>query len=375
MPRRGRNEGSIFRRQDGRWVGSVTLDPKGGRRQRRSFYGRTRAEVAGKLRQAQGKLDENLPLPPAKGTLEAHLKTWLSEKKRTLRPDTYRRYNDLVRLYIVPQLGRIRLAKLTIEDVQALHKSLEGRVSGTTGHHCHGVLHAALQDALRWGLVSRNVASLVSAPRRSTGEMRVLSVEDAKDLLTAARGDRLEALFVLALTAGLREGELQALRWRDVALERHRLTVVATLTTIVDGEPVFGEPKTQHSKRTVWLGDTAVESLRAHRRRQEAEQRAASMVWREHGLVFTNELGAPLWRSQIRKPFLEVVRKAGLDHLRFHDLRHSAASLLLQQGTPIKVVSELLGHSDVGTTLRVYAHTIPGMQEQAASAMDRLLHS
>lgn len=179
----------------------------------------------------------------------------------------------------------------------------------------------------------------------------------------------------MAVTAGLREGELQALRWPNVDLARRRITVVATLTSVKDGSPVFGEPKTQHSRRTVWLSEMATESLKAHRLRQKDERELAGPAWKEHGLVFCNEAGQPLWRSQIRRSFTPIVSKAGLEHLRFHDLRHTAASLLLAEGTPVKVVSELLGHSDVKTTLSIYAHVIEGAQEQAASAMDRLFHA
>ena len=274
-------------------------------------------------------------------------------------------------------MGSKRLARLTIEDVRALYAGLARRgLSGTTCQHAHGVLHAALQDALRWGLVARNVASLVTAPRRSTSEMRFLGPDDARALLAAAKGEPLEALFVVALTAGLREGEAQALRWQHVDLDRGRVRVVATLTAVEDGEPIYGEPKTQHSRRTVWLSDGTVSALERHHVAQEAQRHLAAPAWHDHGLVFPDELGGPLWRSRIRRDFKRLLAKAGLPNaLRFHDLRHSAASLLLAEGVPVKVVSEMLGHSDVKMTLSIYAHVIEGAQEQAASAMDKLFHA
>lgn len=183
--RRAKGEGGVRLRADGRWEAVLALPPKGGKRQRRSFFGPTKDSALRKLRSAQQKVDNNLPLPPEKLSLKAHLQAWLIEKKKTLRPESWRRYDDLCRLYIVPEIGNIRLAKLEVTDVQALHTALAERVSGTTCQHAHGVLHAALQDALRWGLVSRNVAGLVTAPRRSTGEQRYLSADDARDLLVA----------------------------------------------------------------------------------------------------------------------------------------------------------------------------------------------
>jgi integrase len=372
--RRAKGEGAISLRKDGRWEARLSLGGQDARRRRRTLYGRTRAEVARKLRDAQKKIDEGQPLPPERLTVQSHLKSWLVEKKGKVRPETWRRYDELVRFHIVPVVGAVRLNKLEIQDVQLLHQSLVDRVSGTTAHHVHSVLRAALQDAIRWGLVSRNVAALISAPRRTTPEMKFLTASDARCLLEAAAGEPLEALFVLAITAGLREDELQALRWKDVDVDRRSLRVTATLITVKEGAPVLGEPKTQKSRRWVYLSELATEALNRHRSHQEALRDSAEGAWREHGLVFTNDLGQPLWRSHIWRAFSILLKKASLGQVRFHDLRHTAASLLLAEGTPVKVVSELLGHSDVKTTLAIYAHVIPGMQEQAATAMDRLLH-
>ena len=328
------------------------------------------------MKAAQRKVETGSPLPPERLTLGSHLETWLGEKEKTLRPDTHRRYKDYVKLYLEPIVGSKRLGRLSIEDIQHLHSELAQRgLSGTSQQHVHGVLHAALQDALRWQLVDRNVASLVSAPRRSTAEMKHLGADDARTLLEAAKGTPLGAFFTLALTAGLREGELQALQWRNVDTNRKRVRVTATLNTIKKGIPIFGEPKTQHSRRTVWLSDLAVEALERHRGDQDAARRRASDAWQNYGLVFTNERGLPLWRSQVRRHWVSLLEKAELRPMRIHDLRHSAASLLLSEGVPVKVVSELLGHSDVTTTLRIYAHVIEGAQEQATNTIDRLFHA
>ncbi len=374
MTRRGKGEGSIRLRADGRWEATLTL-PSTGKRRRRSLFGKTRIEVSKKLRDAQKRQDDNLPLLGDKLLVGAYLSSWLEGKQGDLRPETWRRYNTLCRLHLGPALGRRVLSKLQPADLRAAYASIGRRVSATTVAHCHGVLHVALRDAERLGLVGRNVASLVTPPRRSTGEQRHLGPEDARQLLEAARGHPLEAFFVLALTSGLRLGELQALRWSDIDTERQRVQVSRTLTTVRGGEPLFGQPKTQKSRRTVWLSATACEALETHRLNQPSQRQLAGAAWKEYGLAFTNALGKPLDNSHVLSRGLHpLLDKAGLPRMRFHDLRHTAATVLLSQGVPVKVVSELLGHSDISTTLRIYAHVIEGAQEQAVSVMDKLFH-
>ncbi len=374
--RRGKGEGTITQRQDGRWEAKITLTPISGKRRRRVFYGKTRAEVAKKLREAQRKVDENLPLPSERTTVAAYLATWLESKKGNLRAETWRRYEDMVRLHLVPQLGRNALVKLQPADLREAYDAIAKNVSGTTVHHCHGVLHVALRDAEREGLVSRNVASLVTAPRRTTGEQRYLGPAEARQLLDAAKGHALEAFFVLALTSGLRLGELQALRWTDLELQRQRVRVTRTLTTMRGGEPTFGPPKTQKSRRTVWLTAGACEALERYQAHQDIRRRAAGPAWKEYRLVFTNSLGKPLDNSHVlSRGLYPLLEKAELPRMRFHDLRHTAATVLLSEGVPVKVVSEMLGHSDISTTLRIYAHTIEGAQEQAVSVMDKLFNA
>lgn len=368
--RRANNEGSIYKRKDRRWAATISLGP--GRR--KSYYGRTREEVAHKLTAALKAREEGLPLAPERQTLAAFLAQWLEAVKPTLRPESFRRYEDLCRIHIIPELGSIRLARLTPQQVQAAYsRRLEAGLSGTSVQLLHGVIHKALDQAMRWGLVPRNVADLVTAPRRSTPEMRTLSPEEAGALLEAAGGHRLEALYVLAVTCGLRLGELQALRWRDVDLDGARLRVTATYQGMADGKLLLAEPKTARSRREVHLSALAVAALRRHHLAQLQERVRAANLWEDHDLVFTSERGRPLDGNNFRqRAFARLLEKAGLPKIRFHDLRHTAATLLMSQGVPIKVASEMLGHADISTTLRIYSHVLPGMQEQAAEAMDRV---
>lgn len=371
--RRGKGEGTIYQRRDGRWEASVTLDAKNGKRQRKRFYDKTRAGAARKLRDALKRQDDNLPQPNERLTVAAFLRQWL-EGKSNLRAESRRRYRDSIELHLIPQLGKKPLAKLTPADLQACYAALASRgLSGTTCAHAHGVFHAALGDAARWSLVVRNVADLVSGPRRSTPEVPTLTPEEAARLLLAAQGDPLEAFYTVALTCGLRLGELQGLRWRDVDLERGRLRVSATLAGVAEGRPILAPPKTTRSRREVYLSEMAVAALHHHRVRQLEQRVEVGQHWVDSDLIFCNTFGRPLDGNNLReRSFKRLLSRAGLPHMRFHDLRHAAASLLMAEGVPIKVISEALGHSDITVTLKVYAHLMPGAQQEAATAMDRL---
>ena len=377
MKRRGRGEGSIRLRADGRWEATITIPSQGGKRQRRSFFARTRAEVAKKLVTALKATNEGTTLPAERQTVGAYLQDWLRTKEASLRPESFRRYREACEIHLIPTVGRVRLSRLTPPEVQTAYAKLrEKGLSGTTLRLIHGVLHTALDDAVRSEVLTRNVSDLVDAPRRSTRDSAPLRPEDAAKLLEAARGDPLEAFYITALTTGLRLGELQALRWHEVDLDRRRLRVVATYQGTVEGKPSFGEPKTGHSKRTVHLSGLAAEALRKHRSMQLELRLKAGPAWRDYDLVFASSAGMPLDGNNLRaRSFARLVARAGLPPMRVHDLRHAAATLLMAEGVSIKAISEMLGHSDVRTTLRIYAHVLPTAQEQAANAWDRMLGS
>jgi len=374
MTRRGKGEGSIRQRADGRWEATLTLPTLGGQRRRKSYFGKSRTAVAAKLTAALKGLGDGLPIVGERLTVGQYLTEWLEVVRPSLRPESYRRYADLCRIHIIPEVGRTPLARLTPAQLQRLYASrLEVGLSGTSVQLLHGVLHKALRQAMRWGLVARNVADLVSPPRRSTPEMRVLTPEEANHLLEAATGERLEGLYVLAVTCGLRLGELQALRWACLDLDRGRLRITATYQGTIDGKPIFAEPKTARSRREVHLSALAVAALRRHRRAQLEERMRAANLWEDHDLVFSTSTGRPLDGNNFRaRAFGRLLVKAGLAPMRFHSLRHTAATLLLAEGLNVKVVSEMLGHADITTTLRTYSHVLPGMGQAAADAMDSL---
>jgi integrase len=221
--------------------------------------------------------------------------------------------------------------------------------------------------------VARNVADLVTPPRAERHEMQTLSPEQARAFLEAAQGDRFHALYVLALSTGMRQGELLALRWHDVGLETSTVQVTGSLQQ-VNGGYVVTEPKTHSSRRRLVLTKSAIEALRLHRVAQAEERLRLGPAWEDNDLVFANEIGGFVDASNlVRRSFLPLLRRADLPRVRFHDLRHSAATLLLGRGVHPKVVAEMLGHSQISVTLDLYSHVTPTMQQEAASVMDAVL--
>ena len=405
--RRGRGEGSIRQRSDGRWEARLTLPESGGVK---SFYAKTRPEARAKLTAALRDMDLGAPLvKDERLTVERYLADWLERKRADLRPRTHRRYRELM-AHVSRAVGGLALTKLTPTRLDRLYSTLqkppagvkaadaakgaasvdgtpsaEGQagagLSSTTVHHIHVTLRQALDDAERLGLVARNAADQVRGPRMRQSEMHTLDLAQSRELLTAARSERLEALYVLALTTGMREGELLALRWRDVdldKLEAGELQVRGTLVYVPGDGHHIGPPKTARSRRRIDLDPEAVAALRRHKARQAQERLAAGAVW-AHGavapdLVFCNEIGGPLDAvGLLRNRFHPLLERAGLPRIRFHDLRHTAATLMLLQGINPKVVSERLGHASVAITLDRYSHVLPSMQRDAAKVLGRAL--
>lgn len=375
----GNGEGGVYRRRDGRYEAKLTL-PDG---TRKSYYRKTRAEASAALTKALRDLAQGLPVSAEKQTVGEYLADWLKSVEHDLAPRTVVRYSNHIVQSLTPALGRYRLAKLGPQPIQALYaaKLAQGVAPGSV-RQMHAVLRRALGEAARLGLTSRNVATLVKAPRAVRHEMQVLSPEEARTLLAEVAGDRLEALYVLALTTGMRIGEMCALRWTDVDLptlaDRHTkvaaLHVRATLRYINGDTYFFDPPKTAQSRRRISLSSTAAEALKVHRIRQLEERLVAGATWRDEDLVFTTPIGAAVCANHLGgREFHTLLKRAGLPHIRFHDLRHTCATLLLRRGVHPKVVSELLGHSTVTMTLDRYSHVLPDMQQAAMDAMDGLL--
>jgi integrase len=307
-------------------------------------------------------------------TVEAYLRGWVETVKPQLRHSTWRRYENLVRVHAIPVIGRHRLARLEPLDLERLYANrLAAGQSPASVHHLHAVLHRALHHAARLGLAARNVADLVDPPRLARTEMLAFDLEQSHRFLAAVASSQHEALFVVAISTGMRQGELLGLRWRDVDLGAGHLSVTTTLER-PGRNPVFGEPKTRASRRRVWLTDRAIDALRRHRALQTERRLSVGESWREFDLVFTNRLGGPLDGHNVTNRFLpRMLRKAGLPAIRFHDLRHTAATLLLTKGVHPRKVADMLGHSSVAVTLDTYSHVVEGLHQDAVAALNEAL--
>ncbi|HEX5156169.1 MAG TPA: site-specific integrase [Ktedonobacterales bacterium] len=340
--------------------------------QRKAYYGKTRAEVQQTLTTALHDRDRGLPITSDRLTLGQYLVGWLDASRHQLKPRSWQRYEEITRRHIAPTLGKLPLRKVTPQDVQRLYAAkLDEELSTTTVHYVHRTLRRALGEAERQGMVPRNVARLVTPPRPQRDEMHALDSDQVRRFLGEAVGHRLEAFFTLAIHSGARVGELLALRWKDVSLDRACLSVQATLQRTREGGFTFASPKSARSRRQITLSPTAIVALRRHRAHQLEERLAAGDAWQDNDLVFADILGAPLDGTHVlRYQFAPLLKRAGLPPMRLHDLRHTCATLLLGQGINPKIVSEMLGHSTVAITLDLYSHVLPTMQQSAASALE-----
>jgi integrase len=369
--RRGNGEGGVSRRKDGSWMARYTVQTSTGRK-RKVLYAKSHEEARRKLTEALANRDKGLTYDSEGLTLGEYLARWLEDSVRgSVKVSTYQSYGSLVRLHVCPALGGTKLATLSPAHLQTLYRAkLDEGLAPKSVKYIHTTLHRALKQAVRWGLVPRNAAAEADPPRVSTPEMRPLSPTQARTLLQTAKGNRLEALYVLAVTTGMRQGELLGLGWEDADLEAGVVRVRRTLT-LAKGGPRLTEPKTPKSRRQIRLTSGAVEALELHRERQKAEGAAGGDGWNDWGLAFCTRRGTPIRRDNLHdKHWKPLLRRSGLPDIRFHDLRHTCATLLLTKGVHPKIVSEMLGHSSIAITLDTYSHVIPGLGEAAAMAME-----
>jgi len=351
--RRGRGEGSIYQRKDGRWVGQYDLPTDLGKKTK-YIYGKTRKEVASKLTKAMADRDAGMVFDAGSLKVGDYLDGWLGSIRDTLRRRTWIRHEEVVRLHLKPSLGNTRLDRVSALQLQSLYRSkLDSGLSPRTVQIIHTTLYKALKQALRWSLVPRNVADSVDPPKAPKREIKSLDEGQAKRLLNAVQGDTLEALYVLAITTGMRVGELLGLRWEDVDLEAGTLQVKRT---VFNGH--IEAPKTSKGRRSIKLTQSSIEALQRHQKVGE---------W-----VFCTKVGTPLSVHNLHnRSWKPLLKKTGLPlDTRFHDLRHTCATLLFTKGVHPKIVQEMLGHSSISITLDTYSHVLPNMQSEAVRAME-----
>jgi integrase len=369
MGRRGHGEGSITRRKDGRFQAALTLETH----KRKYFYGKTRKEVQDKLNHALYEQKQATLATGPQQTLGVYLDKWLEQVvKLTKRPNTYNGYRSVVNAHLKPSLGHIKLQKLTVEHLQAFYAQKQETLKPKTLAYIHAALSNALSNAVKWGLVGRNVASLVSLPHIERYEGQVLTVEQGRKLLEVAQGSRLDVMLLVALTTGMRRGELLALHWSDLNMKAGVLQVRRNLARMTGVGYVEREPKTKAGRRKIILTPVVLEALKEHQERQQRDRVKAGDRWQERGLIFCTSSGNFLSGDWVWTAFKRLLKKAGLPDVRFHDLRHSAATVLLAAKVDLKVVSELLGHSSVAITADIYAHVLPEQQQEVVKKMNDL---
>jgi integrase len=410
MKKRGQNEGSIYQESPGKWVASMTVGYKvvdGKRRRiRKKFSASTRNAVHQKLTKELGRQQRGRSISTKTHSLATFLQTWLDDvAKNSVRPKTFRTYSDMVKLHIAPAIGSIRVEKLTPEAVQGFLNDKLGsgicprckvslrtaawathvaeshpdktpigfRVLGArTVGHIRATLRGALAVAMRWYDLDRNPAAIAKPPRAPKKEMRSLTTDQARKYLEAASHGRLEALFTVAVALGLRQAEILGLRWEDIDFETGTLEVRRQLQRI-DGKLQLVETKTEDGARPLVLPEVGISALRRHRKRQGEERTAGGDEWHETGMIFTTTVGTMIDARSVIRRHHAIVKAAGIPDLRFHDLRHSAATLLLAQGVSPKYIAQLLGHKQVAFTMQTYAHVIRETHQQLADKMDSIL--
>ena len=352
IKRRGNGEGSVYRRKDGLWVGQYEIQTPSGTKTK-YIYSKTRKDAATKLSKAIADRDSGLVYDCGSMKVGEYLDRWLDSTRGTVRERTWIRAEVDVRVHLKPTLGKIRLDRLDALQVQSLYRvKLDSGLSPRTVQIIHATLHKALKQAVRWSLVPKNVAEVASSLKPYKKEIHPLSEDQVRRLLKAVEGDKLEALYLLAVTTGMRSGELLGLRWEDVDLEAGTLQV---RRTIFNGR--IEAPKTSKGRRSIKLTNRSVQALRVHTEVGE---------W-----VFCTGVGTPISAHNLHnRSWKPLLKKAGLPNIRLHDLRHTCATLLLTKGVHPKIVQELLGHSSISITLDTYSHVLPNMQEKVVEAME-----
>jgi integrase len=367
--RRGNNEGSLHQKANGSWKAAVTLQGK-----RLSKTYKTRQEAQDWLKQMLREIDDGLTYACTKMTLEEYLADWLITEKSVMRQSTWSYYDQLTRSYINPNIGRILLRDCRTENIQKFYNRLVNRKIGApTIQKMHKLLRSALGNATKTGLISRNPVTYAKPPSVPFTEMKILDESQVSKFLVSIIGHKWEALFYLAITTGMRRGELLGLKWDDVDWIKQTIKVDRQVSSTSKTTVKFLPLKTRFSKRIIMLGQKTIAILREQNEHEQSKRLAAANRWVENGLIFTNSRGGPLCPNYMTAEFHKLLEASGLPSIRFHDLRHTAASIMLNNGIPIIVVSRRLGHSKASTTLDVYGHLIDNMQSEAATLMDDLI--
>lgn len=378
--RRDAGSGTIRQRADGRWEGRYTVgyDPKTGKQLTHSIYGKTKCEVRDKLNKTLTEIQEGAYIEPTNMTVGQWLDTWLKEYKVNVRPETKAIYEMHIRVHLKPDLGKIRLNKLTTHQIQLLYNKLinERGLSPKTVKNVHGALHAALEQAKINGYLRINPSEGTTLPKIEKEEIKTMDIDDVSTFLQAIKGDPYELPLFVDLFTGLRQGELLGLTWDCVDFEKGTL-LINKQHNRAKGEKEFHFSPLKNSRpRSLTPASAVMDALREQKRRQEEWAKAAGSAWDNHeNLVFTTELGRYINNKTLWMNFKRIAKELGMEELRFHDLRHTFSVNSLQAGDDIKTVQENLGHATAAFTLSTYAHATPGMKRESANRMDAFIRT
>ncbi len=370
--RRGNNEGSVFQRSNGTWRAQVYLNGK-----RLSYTGKSQKECQAWIRNTRDKVDRGLTFEGSKMTLAQFLDEWVVSISSSRSNKTVEQYSWVIEKRILPFIGDVKLKDLGPDRVQHFYHHLlsQERLSNHAVNHTHRVLRTSLNQAVKLGLIIKNPCSATTPPKPEKHEMQFLDEYQVQIFLNSARKmqSRFYAYFFLAIHTGMRTGELLGLKWRDINWDKKSLLVQRQVQHPKGGGYIFTKLKSKSSQRSIALGDQAIEVLKQQRSSIIKLEKVKDKDWDDLDLVFPSSVGTPLMRKRLRDNFYLVLEEAGLPRIRLHDLRHTAASLLLNHGVPVLIVSKRLGHSKPSITMDVYGHVIPTIQEGAAHLMDELM--
>ncbi len=380
-------KGHMRQRSKGTWTLWVDWgrDPETGKRKQQTVTVRgSKRDAEGELRTLLTRIEGGAYVKPAKMTVGEYLKQWLESYVATnATPKTRDRYEGIVRAHLIPAFGSLELTALQPQRIQSYYsqalmagrKDGNGGLSAGTVRYHHMVLYEALRHAVKHGLLIRNVAEAVDPPAPERKGIAIIDSDGVRMLLQAAKETPYHACIFTAVYTGMRRSELLGLRWCDVDLELATLSVVQTLHQLQNGTYVVGKPKTKGSRRMIALSPSLAMLLREHKQKQELDRMLLGKSLSPEDLVFSNPDGSPLRPNTVSRAFEKLARSLGFQGIRFHDLRHAHATLMLRQGIHPKIVSERLGHSSVAITLDIYSHVLPGLQEAAAQRFDEGLQA
>lgn len=367
--KRGNNEGTIYKRNDGRWCAQVSLSGR-----RITKYAKTQRECHDWVREITNKIEHGLTFDATILTLERFMQSWLTGKDLSIRQNTARNYRRYTEEDILPVIGKMRLQNIQPAHIRQLYLRMQAEGKGErTIQLVHATLHCALKQAVRERLLGYNPMDAVQRPKVETKEFTVFTEEQARSFLAATKDHPYEALFYLALTTGLRKGELLGLMWSDVDWKKSTLRVERQLQQANWRPAELVPTKTKSGRRRIKLGKVTLAKLKEHRQRQETQKALAGNDWKENGMLFTTSIGTFMNQSKVSKEFKRLLQSAGLPDMRFHDLRHTSLSILLDYGTPVNTVQRRAGHSKASVTTDIYGHMMSHSQDAAAEKIEKIV--